>query len=529
MKKLTLFIGLISFFQFHVAAQPCLPQGIHFSTQSQIDSFPINFPNCSEIQGSVRISGGIFSNITNLDSLCTLISIGEDLTIDSNNSLANLNGLNNLTSIGGDLLIFRNHYLISLSGLNNLTFVGNNLFIGGTNTLTSLSGLENINTIYGYLGISHNGSLLNLTGLDNIKTIEGELYIMYNYSLSDLSGLDSLKIVKGSLYFDSNMSLTNLSGIDNITTINGSLSVMYNPNLTSISSLNMIKSIGGDLILDANTSLVSLAGLYNLKSLGGNIFLWNNFALSNLTELSNLTSINGYIRIQDNLALTSLSGLDNISAESITDLAIYNNSLLSTCAIKSICKYLDSPNGNVLIFNNANGCNNQTEITQACSNNLYSISGKITYDDTLNPHQVLRDVELYLTTANGKPEDSTLTDQNGDYQINYISPGNYYLQSNSSKAWGGGNSTDALMIMQHFVNMYNLSGLKLKAADVDGSGYINAMDALYVAQRFVLLINSFPAGDWIFESDSITINNNSVIRNLKGICTGDVDGSYIIP
>ena len=35
--------------------QSCLPGGITFTTQAQIDSFPINYPGCSEIEGFVEI------------------------------------------------------------------------------------------------------------------------------------------------------------------------------------------------------------------------------------------------------------------------------------------------------------------------------------------------------------------------------------------------------------------------------------------------------------------------------------------
>jgi len=45
--------GIIS-----VHAQPCLPNGITFTTQGQIDSFPINYPGCTEIGGDVVIGGG---------------------------------------------------------------------------------------------------------------------------------------------------------------------------------------------------------------------------------------------------------------------------------------------------------------------------------------------------------------------------------------------------------------------------------------------------------------------------------------
>ena len=38
---------------FGIYAQPCLPEGITFTTQSQMDSFPILYPNCTEIEGDV--------------------------------------------------------------------------------------------------------------------------------------------------------------------------------------------------------------------------------------------------------------------------------------------------------------------------------------------------------------------------------------------------------------------------------------------------------------------------------------------
>jgi len=90
MKNLTLIIVItlhVSLFTFHSFSQPCLPEGITFTTQAQIDSFQINYPNCTEIEGDVEING-------------------DDIT--------NLNGLNVLTSIGGYLFIGDNDALISL-------------------------------------------------------------------------------------------------------------------------------------------------------------------------------------------------------------------------------------------------------------------------------------------------------------------------------------------------------------------------------------------------------------------------------
>ena len=87
----------------------CLPEGITFTTQEQIDNFQTNYPGCNEIEGNVTING-----------------------ID----ISNLNGLNVVTSIGGSLLIFGNDILINLSGLNSLNIIGGGLRIHGNAALS---------------------------------------------------------------------------------------------------------------------------------------------------------------------------------------------------------------------------------------------------------------------------------------------------------------------------------------------------------------------------------------------------------
>lgn len=49
--------------------QLCLPEGVIFSTQAQIDSFQTNYPGCTEIEGGVLIEG---NDITNLEGLSVL-------------------------------------------------------------------------------------------------------------------------------------------------------------------------------------------------------------------------------------------------------------------------------------------------------------------------------------------------------------------------------------------------------------------------------------------------------------------------
>ena len=64
----------------------CLPDGITFETQAQIDSFQVNYPNCNTIRGDVMISG---DDITNLNGLNVLTSIEGDLYISNNSNLTN--------------------------------------------------------------------------------------------------------------------------------------------------------------------------------------------------------------------------------------------------------------------------------------------------------------------------------------------------------------------------------------------------------------------------------------------------------
>ena len=90
MKRLAFLVYFFLILSF-VQAQPCLPDGIIFTTQSQIDSFQIIYPNCTEIEGSVLISGDV---ITNLLGLSVLSSIGGNFQIGElyigNPNLANL-------------------------------------------------------------------------------------------------------------------------------------------------------------------------------------------------------------------------------------------------------------------------------------------------------------------------------------------------------------------------------------------------------------------------------------------------------
>jgi len=141
-----------------LSAQSCLSEGITFRTQSQIDSFPINYPNCTEIVGDVTIIP--ISEIVNLDSLYVVTAIGGELMINQCLSLLTLNGLHNLQNIGGSLTIVNNINLKNLHALSNLRTIGLVLTIFNNDRIKTLHGLDSLDSeSIVALSISNNNSL----------------------------------------------------------------------------------------------------------------------------------------------------------------------------------------------------------------------------------------------------------------------------------------------------------------------------------------------------------------------------------
>jgi hypothetical protein len=171
---------------------------------------------------------------------------------------------------------------------------------------------------------------------------------------------------------------------------------------------------------------------------------------------------------------------------------------------------------------NANGTLNDLWSTKPVA---ADISGVVSYANT--PATLLSNVTVKLVQGTNVI-DSTITTSAGYYSFSNVPGGTYSIVCSTSKPWGGVNSTDGLMITHHFVGLTVLSGINLKAGDVNNSSTVNAVDAQLCAKRFVGIINSFDAGNWAFEQPSLTISTtlNQTV-NIKALCFGDVNGSFI--
>ncbi|HHH53963.1 MAG TPA: hypothetical protein ENK91_09915, partial [Bacteroidetes bacterium] len=324
MKKIITFTIILSLTSFLLNAQPCLPNGIVFTSQAQIDNFGQQY-NCSEIQGNVTIMEAVPNDITNLNGLSQITKIDGYLSIKHNSHLKYLTGLDNLTEIGDFLSIYQDDYLKNINALSNVTSIGSYIIIDDNDLLLKITGLSGLDQINGYLKIKKNPYLSNLEGLDNVTTISGELQINNNSGLTDMFGLGSLTSIGSNLNISYNSNLNNLTGLEQLNTIGGYLNFYSNNNLSDITALSGMTAVDGDITVALCNNLASLSGLENIDP----------------------ATIN-----------SSTPGYD--------DLNFHNNSSLSECEVLSICEVLNN-GGTTNIHDNASGCNSEAEVTEACT------------------------------------------------------------------------------------------------------------------------------------------------------------------
>lgn len=162
------------------------------------------------------------------------------------------------------------------------------------------------------------------------------------------------------------------------------------------------------------------------------------------------------------------------------------------------------------------------------------LNGYVTYDNMAN--QGMNGVGLTLFNSLGvqvgSPVVTSTNGTHGFYSFVSVPHDDYTLGVTCSAPWAGTpgvSATDALIVELHTAGVLTppLSGLRLAAGNVNASGAVNATDALFIKKRIVGDITSFPAGDWVFGNGIIHAFTSPVsIYDFKGLCTGDVNGSY---
>ncbi len=367
MKKVFFFTISSFLLTFAAQAQSCLPNGIIFISQSEIDDFPLNYPGCTVIEGSVGINYQFGpTDISNLQGLSAVRSIKNGLYIQNNPMLTDLNGLENLDTIG--ITIIRDNLgLTSLVGLENLDFA-QSLFIEDNPNLQSLHGLENLKSISdlalranpsltdisalssatfqpdGWVDINFCG-LPNLNGLQGINTLSG-LSISGCENLLSLSGLENLTTLTEGLSIQ-HSSVEHLLPLGNLTTIGQDLNIFFCKNLHDLSGLEKIQTLRY-LDINWNDSLENLHGLTNLHQIN-DLWIIGNRSLSSLSGLDSLMSIQGGVWVEKNDTLPDFNGLNNLKSIGNRFWVNTNKNLTSFSGLEK----LQSINGEFNIYDNA--------------------------------------------------------------------------------------------------------------------------------------------------------------------------------
>ena len=386
-------------------AQNCLPVAIHFQTQAQIDAFPISYPACTEIGGNVLIKESVPGDITNLQGLAAVETIGGGLKISDNTALTDLHGLEGITAIGESLIVQENASLISLNGLDGLGSVGGHLILQNNPAIASLESLLALTSIDGQVRIANNGALTSLDGLDNIAPASiSNLKIIHCAQLSEcdmnsicsyLSDPANPATISGNatgcasrpevevacgepLPCPIDLTLSTQAEIDafptlypGCTVIDGNLTI-DGAGIVDLSPLMQLTEVKGDLNIGSylgGTSLADLTGLNNLFQVGEAFRIIDNDELLSLNGLQSLTQVGanpGYdgdgLEISHHDKLTDLSALSNLI--STTYLAVRRNKELSSLnglqSVATVTKGLDVSYNDKLV--NMTGLNSITSV-----------------------------------------------------------------------------------------------------------------------------------------------------------------------
>ncbi len=314
-KKYSLFLCFLILTQFPiiVVGQTCLPNGITFTTQVQIDSFQTNYPNCTEIEGNVSIYA---ANIMNLYGLNTITRINGNLWVSNAYSLINFNGLNNLCEIGGQLTVgyygpYSNYSIESFTGLERLKKIGGSFTIVANQKLEDFTGLDSLRSVH-TLDIGYNESLISLYGLVHLDSIYNGVIISGTEQLIDLSGISNLTYIKHYIHINGNDSLISLTGLDNLSpnSVNAFLRIIDNPVLSQCEAESIC-----EIIADTNVT----------KYINNNSEGCNNqeeILQACTVGLNNTNVFSNNISISPNPA-TDIIKIDNYSGLNILEINIY--------------------------------------------------------------------------------------------------------------------------------------------------------------------------------------------------------------
>lgn len=356
-----------------ISAQTCIPAGtsLVLSSQQDIDDFSYNYSGCTQIEGNLFIQD-MAGDITNLNGLSAVTSVGGYIYIRQNHLLTDISGLSNITSLGDFIFMYFNELLTDLDGFSGLTDIPGFLYINKMDGLVDLTGLNNVATIGKFIYLNDNAALTSISALSSLTSIGGFFMARNNDVLPDFSGLQGLTSIPGILHVANNASLTSMTGLDNVATVDSFAYILNNDAMTSFTGLESLTSIGDYLFINDNVNIQDFNAFSNLTSVGENFYVGNAPKITSMAGFENLASIGGSLSIFNCDDLVSIEGLDGIDPLTVTDLYVEQNNDLKICESNFVCSYLAGSSPASFVGNNA-ACGSLAVVQDKCAG-IYPIS-----------------------------------------------------------------------------------------------------------------------------------------------------------
>ncbi len=366
MKYLTITI-ICLMANFGAFAQTCIPTGtsLVLNSQQDIDDFSYNYSGCTQIEGNLFIQD-LTGDITNLDGLSAITSVGGYIYIRENHLLTDISGLSNITTLGDFIFMYFNELLTNLDGLQGITEIPGFLYLNNMDGLVDLTGLQSVNSIGKFIYLNDNLSLTSISALSSLTSIGGFLIARNNDNLTDLSGLEGLTTIPGILHVANNATLTSLKGLDNVTSVDSFTYILNNNAMTSFTGLESLTTIADYLYINDNINVADFSAFSNLTTVGGNLYIGNAPYVTTMEGFDNLASIDGILSIFNCDDLISISALDGIDPATITDLNIEQNDKLKVCETNLVCSYLANSTNAASITGNHGACGNRATVENRC-------------------------------------------------------------------------------------------------------------------------------------------------------------------
>jgi hypothetical protein len=165
--------------------------------------------------------------------------------------------------------------------------------------------------------------------------------------------------------------------------------------------------------------------------------------------------------------------------------------------------------------------------TTGCDPNAtFTLSGIVSYNNTQGTP--LSNCTVNLIDSTGYLVLQTFTDNSGSYNFGYVFPGIYKIEVSTTKPRGGLNILDVVLTRQKIAFLIQLSPLQMKTADVNMNNIVNVLDVVYMRQKLAFLNPpQWTIPNYVFEVPIVNLCGNDATVNIKALCAGDVNGSYV--